>query len=221
MTVCVHAQSLLCMCGSACRMTEKIKLVLFDLDNVLCRYDRWARAARLAEISGTEAKEIYRAIWESGFERLGDDGTLSPREYLKGFGDRIGYPLTLDDWLDARKASTGVDQAMLEVVRQLRRSVDVAILTNNSEILVDHIDSLCPELRPLFGQQIFASAKFKAAKPAVVCYQRCLAELGASPARVLFVDDLLENIVGAQHAGLRTHHFTSVDVFRASLAMGL
>jgi glucose-1-phosphatase len=202
-------------------MIEKVKLILFDLDNVLCRYDRWARAARLAEISGTAANEVYRAIWQSGFERLGDDGTLAPDEYLKGFGERIGYPLTLEDWLDARKASTRADEAMLEVVRQLRRSVEVAVLTNNSEILVDHIDLLCPELRPLFGQRIFASARFKTAKPDVVCYQRCLAELGASAAEVLFVDDLLENIVGAQHAGLRTHHFTSVDVFRASVGMGL
>jgi len=202
-------------------MIEKINLILFDLDNVLCRYDRWARAARLAEISGTAATEIYRAIWQSGFERLGDDGTLTPAEYLKGFGERIGYPLTLDDWLDARKASTGADEAMLELVRQLRRSVDVAVLTNNSEILVDHIDSLCPELRPLFGQRIFASAKFKAAKPDVVCYQRCLAELGARATEVLFVDDLLENIIGAQHAGLRTYHFTSVDAFRAAITLGL
>ena len=202
-------------------MIEKINLILFDLDNVLCRYDRWARAARLAEISGTAATEIYRAIWQSGFERLGDDGTLTPAEYLKGFGERIGYPLSLDDWLDARKASMGADETMLELVRQLRRSVDVAVLTNNSEILVDHIDSLCPELRPLFGQHIFASAKFKAAKPDVVCYQRCLAKLGARATEVLFVDDLLENIIGAQHAGLRTHHFTSVDAFRAAITLGL
>jgi putative hydrolase of the HAD superfamily len=200
-------------------MIEKVKLILFDLDNVVCRYDRWARAARLAEISGTGANEIYRAIWQSGFERLGDNGTLTSGEYLKGFGERIGYPLTLEEWLDARKASTGADETMLDVVRQLRRSVEVAVLTNNSEILVDHIDFLCPELRPLFGQRIFASARFKSAKPDVACYHRCLAELGASAAEVLFVDDLLENIVGAQHAGLRTHHFTSVDVFRASVAM--
>lgn len=73
-------------------MVQKVKFILFDMDNVLCRYDRWARAARLTETSGNMKDEIYRAIWESGFERLGDSGALTPAEYLHVFGRRIGYP---------------------------------------------------------------------------------------------------------------------------------
>jgi putative hydrolase of the HAD superfamily len=191
-------------------MVEKIDFILFDMDNVLCRYDRWARAARLAEISVNTKDEIYRAIWESGFERSGDNGTLTAAEYLQGFGRRIGYPLTLDDWLDARRASIEPDHDMLDVVRQLRGSVEIAVLTNNSELVADHIDFLCPELRPLFDQRIYASARFSSAKPDVACYQRCLAELRVRPETVLFVDDLAENIMGAKSAGLHTHHFISV-----------
>jgi len=199
-------------------MVETIDLILFDMDNVLCRYDRWARAARLAEISGNTKDEIHRAIWESGFERSGDDGTLTSAQYLQGFGRRIGYPLTLDEWLDARRAATEPDHDMLDVVRELRDSVAMAVLTNNSELVADHIDFLCPELRPLFDQRIFASARFGAAKPDVACYQRCLAELRVRPETVLFVDDLAENIMGAKSAGLHTHHFVSVEAFRKSLA---
>jgi putative hydrolase of the HAD superfamily len=198
-------------------MVEKIECILFDMDNVLCRYDRWARAARLAEISGKSAEEIYRVIWESGFEGLGDRGALSAPEYLTGFGSRIGYPLTLVQWLDARRASMAPDHAMLELVRQLRGSVEIAILTNNSELVADHIDLLCPELRPLFGQRIYASAKFNAAKPEIACYERCLAEMRMRPEAVLFVDDLAENIAGARKAGLHGHHFTSIDGFRTSV----
>jgi putative hydrolase of the HAD superfamily len=198
-------------------MVEKIDFILFDMDNVLCRYDRWARAARLAEISGNTKDEIHRAIWESGFERSGDDGTLTSAQYLQGFGRRIGYPLTLDEWLDARRASTEPDHDMLDVVRQLRASVEIAVLTNNSELVADHIDVLCPDLRPLFEQRIYASARFGAAKPDVACYQRCLAELRVRPETVLFVDDLAENVMGAKSAGLHAHHFISVEAFRKSL----
>jgi putative hydrolase of the HAD superfamily len=198
-------------------MVEKIECILFDMDNVLCRYDRWARAARLAEISGKTAEEIHRVIWESGFEGLGDRGVLAALDYLKGFGSRMGYPLTLDEWLDARRASMAPDLAMLDIVRQLQSSVQIAILTNNSALVADHIDVLCRELRPLFGQRIYASAKFNAAKPDVACFERCLAELRMRPETVLFVDDLAENVVGARKAGLHAHHFTSVDGFRTSV----
>jgi putative hydrolase of the HAD superfamily len=198
-------------------VVEKIQCILFDMDNVLCRYDRSMRVARLAEISGKPAAEIHRVIFESGFESLGDSGVLSPAEYLKGFGNRIGYPLTLDEWIDARRAASGADHAMLELVRQLRSSVEVAVLTNNPELVADHIDVLCPELPPLFGQRIYASARFKSAKPDAICYERCLAELQIRPGAVLFVDDLAENVAGARAAGLHAHHFVSVDGFRESV----
>jgi HAD superfamily hydrolase (TIGR01509 family) len=198
-------------------MIEPIECILFDMDNVLCRYDRSTRAARLAEISGTSADDIYRAIWESGFEALGDCGALSTADYLKDFGSRIGYPLTLNQWLDARRTSMQPDHTMLELVGQLSNSVEIAVLTNNSELVADHIDVLCPQLRPLFGRRIYASAKFKAAKPDVACYERCLVDLQMRPRTVLFVDDLPENVVGARKAGLHAIHFTSVDGFRTSV----
>jgi hypothetical protein len=55
-------------------VTDQIKLVLFDMDNVLCEYDREERVACLAELAGSTSKFVYKAIWESGFEFLGDSG---------------------------------------------------------------------------------------------------------------------------------------------------
>jgi HAD superfamily hydrolase (TIGR01509 family) len=195
-------------------VSHKIECILFDMDNVLCRYDRSVRVARLSEISGKPADNIHRVIFESGFESLGDCGALAADEYLSGFGHRIDYPLTLAEWLDARRLASGADPAMLELVRRLRGSVEVAVLTNNPELVADHIDVLCPELRPLFGRHIYASARFKTAKPDVICYERCIAELRINPDAVLFVDDLPENVIGARAAGLHAHHFTSIDEFR-------
>jgi HAD superfamily hydrolase (TIGR01509 family) len=198
-------------------MTKKLQLILFDMDNVLCRYDRSARIARLAELSGNTENEIHRRIWESGFERSGDEGTLSSSAYLQGFGRLIGYPLALEEWLDARRVSMKPDCAVLDVVRSLRDSAEVAVLTNNSELVADHIDVLFPELRSLFGQKIYASARFKTAKPDVACYRRCLSELRVGPEAVLFVDDLSENVAGAKQAGLHSHLFASVDALRELL----
>ena len=74
-------------------MTDAIKLVLFDMDNVLCQYDRAKRVAHLAELAGSTSEFVHAAIWESGFEALGDSGALEAADYLRGFGERIGYPL--------------------------------------------------------------------------------------------------------------------------------
>ncbi len=199
-------------------VVDAVKLVLFDMDNVLCRYDRSKRVAYLAELAGVTSEFVHKAIWESGFESLGDCGALDAADYLRGFGERIGCPLSLEDWVEARRRSMQPNSAMLEIADSLRKSVDIAVLTNNTTLVADHIDRLLPDLRPLFGSRIYTSAQFKAAKPDPRCYRLCLAELNVRPETVLFVDDLAANVAGAREAGLFAHHHTSLEAFRLALS---
>jgi len=199
-------------------VTGKIKLVLFDMDNVLCDYDRGKRVAHLAGLARSTSERVDKAIWESGFEALGDSGALDATAYLRGFGERIGYALSLHEWVEARRASMKADIAMLEIASRLRRSIDIAVLTNNTTLVADQIDRLLPELRPLFGSRIYTSAQFKTAKPDPHCYRLCLAELNLRPETALFVDDLAANVAGAREAGLFAHHHTSVEAFRHALS---
>jgi putative hydrolase of the HAD superfamily len=199
-------------------VTDGIELVLFDMDNVLCDYDRTKRVACLAALAGTSSASVHKAIWDSGFELLGDSGTLDAADYLRGFGERIGYPLSLDEWVEARRRSMQADRAMLEIAGHLRKTVDIAVLTNNTTLVAEHIDTLLPELRPLFGSRIYTSAQFKTAKPDPRCYRLCLSELKVRPEAVLFVDDLAANVAGAREAGVFAHHHTSVQAFRQALS---
>ncbi|WP_439364791.1 HAD family hydrolase [Bradyrhizobium sp. DASA03005] len=204
--------------SASAAVTDVIKLVLFDMDNVLCDYDRGKRVACLAELAGTTSEAVHAAIWDSGFEALGDSGALEAADYLRGFGERIGYPLSLDEWVEARRRSMEADRAMLEIAGSLRQTVDIAVLTNNTTLVADHIDTLLPDLRPLFGSRIYASAQFKTAKPDPRCYRLCLSDLDVRPEAVLFVDDLAANVAGARKAGLFAHHHTSVEAFRQALS---
>ncbi|MGX1166864.1 HAD superfamily hydrolase (TIGR01509 family) [Bradyrhizobium sp. USDA 372] len=204
--------------SASAAVTDVIKLVLFDMDNVLCDYDRGKRVACLAELAGTTSEAVHAAIWDSGFEALGDSGALEAADYLRGFGERIGYPLSLDEWVEARRRSMEADRAMLEIAGSLRQTVDIAVLTNNTTLIADHIDTLLPDLRPLFGSRIYASAQFKTAKPDPRCYRLCLSDLDVRPEAVLFVDDLAANVAGARKAGLFAHHHTSVQAFRQALS---
>src|SRR5882724_8986196 len=81
-------------------------LVIFDMDDVLCRYDLGARLRALSRISGKRPRDIRAAIWDSGFEDESDAGGFpDPENYLAEFGRRIGYPITCEQWLSARRQS--------------------------------------------------------------------------------------------------------------------
>ena len=66
-----------------------IKIVVFDMDGVLCRYRIKHRLARLASWSGQSPEAIHAAIWRSGFEDEAERGVMSADDYLRGFGERI------------------------------------------------------------------------------------------------------------------------------------
>lgn len=192
-----------------------ISLVLFDMDDVLCDYDRDARVAHLAGVAGCSPAQVHAAIFESGFEAAGDSGALDADAYLDGFGQRIDYPLSLDEWVEARRAGTRARAEVLDMVRRL--TVRSAVLTNNSMLVIDHIDRIFPELPGVFGDRLYASAGFEAAKPDAACFHRCLHALDAVPQETVFFDDLQENVDGAIRAGLRAHQYVSLEVLAERL----
>lgn len=130
---------------------------------------------------------------------------------------RLGATLTLADCVAARRAATTVDPATLALAQAVSAHADVAIFTNNTLMLRDHLPDICPELFPWFSARVLCSAQFRRAKPDPQVFRDCLAALGARAERALFIDDKLDNIRGAQAAGLRAHHYRDLVALRNEL----
>jgi putative hydrolase of the HAD superfamily len=186
----------------------KVSLALFDMDNVLCRYDRKRRIADLSRLSGKPADQIYAAIWASGFEDQADAGRLDTATYLAGFAERLGYPITLDEWLENRKCAITPMPEVLALMAQVKFRSKVAVLTSNHALVRDHLEMLFPELPALCGDEFYVSAQFGVAKPDPEVYLRCVAAAGGTPGATLFIDDSQTNVDGALAAGLHAQLFT-------------
>lgn len=144
-----------------------ISLVLFDLDGVLCDYDRSARVAHLAALTGQSVDAVRRAIWDSGLEARADAGLMSGKDYLSELGLLLGHRITLDDWLAARRAATTPKAEVLRIAKAVASSRRVAVLTNNGRLLTEHMDRVCPEVGELFDEgTILSTASYGATKPA-------------------------------------------------------
>ncbi|MCW3478843.1 HAD family phosphatase [Neisseriaceae bacterium JH1-16] len=192
-------------------------LVLFDLDDVLCHYDRSARVASMAGATGRDPEAVRQAIWASGLEARADAGELNEQEYLAEMGERLGCRVTRDIWLAARQAAMAPHHEVLALASSLAERWRVAVLTNNSRLVAEHIRQLCPAVAEVFGAEVHASAEFGAAKPAPEVFLRCLDRLDVAPGEVLFVDDLSANVAGAIEAGLHGHHFESAEALELTL----
>jgi glucose-1-phosphatase len=195
-----------------------IRLVVFDVDNVLVRYDRGRRMAVMAEQLGRTVDEVTAAVFGSGVEDAHDAGELSVDDYLEAIGDHLGTPVPRHVWVAARAAATVADPAMVDLAAAVAARTPVALLTNNGSLLHQEIARIAPAVAALPGVELFASGDLGLAKPDPEVYRAVAARYGVAPTDTAFVDDSAEYVAGAREAGLRAHHFTGREGLVAFLA---
>jgi glucose-1-phosphatase len=187
------------------------QLVIFDMDDVLCHYDLGRRLRALASLADVSARDVRAAVWDSGFEELADAGGYSdPEIYLKEFGQRLGYPITREQWIDARRIAMTPSLDVLALAKSIGAQTRIAIYTNNGPIVKDNLDMLFPEAAAVF-QDRFCSYQFGTKKPDPEAFTRLVNLVGRKPAQCWFIDDKKSNVQGARMAGLRGYHFVNYE----------
>lgn len=195
-----------------------IKAVVFDMDGVLCRYRIERRLALLASWSGRSPDAIHAAIWRSGFEDEAERGLMSADDYLKGFGERMGYPLSAAQWVEARRVAIEPDPAVLSLARQLGTVHPVGMFTNNPLLLKRHIAEVFPAVPDIFGARAVFSAELGRSKPDPEAFRRLATHLAVAPDEILYLDDDATYVAGARRAGLLADRVDGAPGVRANLA---
>ena len=187
----------------------KPEAVIFDMDDVLCRYDLGKRLRVLSRITGKTPRDIRAAIWDSGFEDAADSGGFAdPDQYLTEFNQRIGFELSRAEWIRARREAMTPWPAMLGLARTIGKQARTAIYTNNGPLTKASIGELFPDLALVFGEHYY-SFEFGTKKPDPESFRRLMRKMACDPTRCWFIDDKRSNVAGARLAGLRGHHFRS------------
>lgn len=182
--------------ANALDMDTKYTAVAFDFFGVLCSHvaPRW-----LAEhCSPGRANEVRELILNKV-----DRGEISQQEMFEQLaaltGSEAGH--VEGQW----HALAAIDDEMIALLRELRGSVRLALLSNAS----------WPFLRSLLRQAdietlfdcIIISSECGHAKPDDAIYKRLLDTLNEPARSVVFVDDTAENVIGARRAGMFGVHF--------------
>ncbi len=201
----------------------KPRLVIFDMDDVLCHYDLGKRLRALSRLSGKTPRDIRSAIWDSGFEDASDSGRFKTGEaYLEGFAERLGYPISRSDWVAARRCAMEPIPEMLGFAAHTAAEHEIFIYTNNGPLLKETLGELFPEAQAIFASRAYCSYEFGTKKPDPASYRRLLDHIGATPEEAWFIDDKKSNVEGARIAGLHATKFVSYDRLEAeALSRGL
>src|SRR6187402_189148 len=113
--------------------------VLFDMDGVLCDYDRDVRLERLGAFMGTDRETARDVMYTSTIEWRADAGELDIETYMATLSREFGRTLTDAQWLEARQAATQVRPSMVRLCERLATQTEIAILSNNSFMMGRHL----------------------------------------------------------------------------------
>ena len=184
---------------------------LFDLGNTLIKlaYERvLENVCREATVTRDELVDVLEA--RGGYRDL-ERGAVSFREFYEHVCEHAGYRGSIRDfqavWTDF---FDGPILGVEELLQRVRERYRVAFLSNSNEV---HAELIPRKFSALFqkGDRFVFSHRFRVAKPDPDMFRRALEVIGALPQHVVFIDDLIENVLAARTIGIRSFQFTDVE----------
>jgi epoxide hydrolase-like predicted phosphatase len=174
--------------------------VLFDFGGVLTTpvWDSFAAFCRTEGLAPDAVKKLFKTDPEALADlRKLETGEMSEYDFEAVFGRRLGLA-DPDGLIDSMFSGMQPEPAMVEAVRQIRRSgVKTGLLSNSWS--TDHYDREL--LMELFDVTVI-SAEVRMHKPQPQIYRLAAKRLEVTPEECLFVDDLKENCDGAETVGM-------------------
>jgi putative hydrolase of the HAD superfamily len=191
-----------------------IRAVLIDLDGVVRRWD----GVTLDPSLGLTHDDVRRAVFEHESAERAVTGAITDEEW------RATYTSVLEaaHGTNGRRAAEifsapigTVADDVLEIVRELRKSVPVALVSNATTRLESDLRTL--GIADEFDL-IVNSSRVGVAKPEPGIYEHAADHLGVALDECLFIDDTSGHVDGAVRLGLRAVLFESPAQLRNVLA---
>lgn len=173
--------------------------VLFDIGNVLLKFDFNRAAAAMAERSRLPAARIRAELdtWQPRHET----GAVTPEQFSKGVREAVGFEGTGEEFRALFCDIFTPNEPMWEFARSLFGRVPVYLFSNISFWHETWIFQQYPEFAGFDGG--FYSWRIGAMKPDAAFYRVALETLPFAPGQIAYMDDMPLNAAGGQTAGFR------------------
>jgi putative hydrolase of the HAD superfamily len=190
---------------------------LFDLGNTIIKlaYERVIEnIVRDASVNRDELLDVFE---RPGGYRDMERGAVTFHGFYDFICDRAGYRGTSrqfhDIWVDF---FDGLIPGMEELLDRVREKHQIAFLSNSNEV---HAEEIPRKFATIFQRddRFIFSHRHRFAKPDPEIFLRSLEVLGARADEVVFVDDLIENVLAARGVGIKSFQFRGAPALEREL----
>ena len=196
--------------------------LLFDLGRVVLDIDFNKALSCWAGHAGCEPAQLVGRFVHDDIYQRHERGEIDDAEFFASLRTSLGVGLSDAQVLEGWNAVFAGE--MPGIAPLLKRAAERLPLYAFSNTNSAHIEHFSQAYAGVLGQfrEIFLSSAIGLRKPDAAAYDHVVKAIGVPAPRIVFFDDLAENIEGARARGLTAVHVTSPDdVADALAALGI
>jgi HAD superfamily hydrolase (TIGR01509 family) len=197
--------------------------LLFDLGRVVLDIDFSKVVACWAGHAGCEPAHLAgRFSWRDEFYQQHEKGEISDAEFFAALRALLGVELSDAQFLEGwNEIFAGEMPGIAPLLQRAAQRLPLYAFSNTNAAHVEHFSETYAGLLGHFSE-IFLSSAIGLRKPDAAAYDHVVKAIGVPASRIVFFDDLADNIDGARACGLTAVHVTSPDdVAHALAALGI
>src|SRR5450631_778107 len=197
--------------------------LLFDLGRVVLDIDFGKVMASWAGHAACEPAQLA-ARFSSRDEifRRHETGEISDAEFFEYLRASLGIAISDTQFLEGWNAIfSGEMPGIAPMLARAAKRLPLYAFSNTNAPHVEHFSQAHADVLGHF-RELFLSSSIGLRKPDAAAYDHVVKAIGIPAERIVFFDDLAENIEGARARGLTAVHVTSPDdVAHALAALGI
>jgi putative hydrolase of the HAD superfamily len=195
---------------------------LFDLGRVVLDIDFNKTLACWAAHAGCEPAQLVGRFARDDIYHRHERGEIKDAEFFAALRTSLGVELSDAQFLKGWNAIfAGEMPGIAPLLERAAKRLPLYAFSNTNGAHVAHFSAAFAEVLGHF-REIFLSSRIGLRKPDAAAYDHVVKAIGVPAQRIVFFDDLPENIEGARARGLTAVHVTSPDdVAHALDALGI
>lgn len=189
-----------------------MKLFVSDLGNVILFFDVNVALEKFKNMYSINPLDIRAYFKKNDIAYKIDTGELTPKKlhflFNKKFQVDIPYEIFCNIWNEIFV----LNNQYIEFVDKIKNDYKLAILSNTNEVHWKYIIKTYPKISKLF-KHIILSYEEGLKKPNPEIYNKVL-KIENNPKKIVFIDDLKENIEAAKNIGINAIQYKNFKQFK-------
>jgi FMN phosphatase YigB (HAD superfamily) len=196
--------------------------LLFDLGRVVLDIDFNRALACWADHAGCAPSELAARFVREESYRHHEVGKIEDAAYFDSLRASLGIAISDAQFLEGWNAIfTGEMPGIAPLLKRAAGRLPLYAFSNTNRPHVEYFSKAYADVLGHF-RELFLSSTIGLRKPDAAAYDHVVKAIGVPASRIVFFDDLADNIDGARACGLTAVHVTTPDdVAKAFAALGI